>query len=201
MLKQLKCLKLKKVSGLDGLPARLLKDSAVVIADCVTHLVNLFIKSGTVPSEWKQAKVVPLFKSGNKDDLDNYRPISILPILSKILEKAVFHQLHSYLSENSLLSPYQSAFRANHSTQLAITFFTDKTRGHMDKGLLTGAVFIDLKRAFDTVPHDGLLNKLFRYGIQDQPLSRFESYLTNRTQSVSIENHLSSAANISSGVP
>ena len=98
-LKQLKCLKLKKVSGLDGLPARLLKDSAVVIADCVTHLVNLFIESGTVPSEWKQAKVVPLFKSGNKDDLDNYRPMSILPILSKILEKAVFHQLHSYLSE------------------------------------------------------------------------------------------------------
>ena len=71
----------------------------------------------------------------------------------------------------------------------------------MDKGLLTGAVFIDLKKVFDTVSHDGLLNKLFRYGIQDQPLSWFESYLTNRTQSVSIENHLSSAANISSGVP
>ena len=103
VLKQLKCLKLKKATGLDGLPARLLKDSAVVIADCVTHLINLSIKFGTVPSEWKQAKVVPLFKSGNKDDLDNYRPISILPILSKILEKAVFHQLHSYLSENSLL--------------------------------------------------------------------------------------------------
>ena len=137
----------------------------------------------------------------NKDDLDNYRPISILPILSKILEKAVFHQLHSYLSENSLLSPYQSGFRVNHSTQLAVTFFTDKIRGHMDKGLLTGAVFIDLKKAFDTVPYDGLLNKLFRYGIQDQPLSWFQSYLTNRTQSVSIGNHRSSAAYISSGVP
>ena len=84
---------------------------------------------------------------------------------------------------------------------MAIIFLTDKIRGHIDKGLLTGAVFIDLKKAFDTVPHDGLLNKLFRYGIQDQPLSWFESYLTNRTQSVSIENHLSSAANISSGVP
>ena len=71
----------------------------------------------------------------------------------------------------------------------------------MDKGLLTGAVFIDLKKAFDTVPYDGLLNKLFRYGIQDQSLSWFQSYLTNRTQSVSIGNHLSSAANISSGVP
>ena len=138
-----------------------------MIADCVTHLVNLSIKSGTVPSERKQAKVAPLFKSGNKDDLDNYRPISILPILSKILEKTVFHQLHSYLSENSLLSQYQSGFRANHSTQLAITFLTDKIRGHMDKGLLTGAVFIDLKKAFNTVLHDGLLNKLFRYGIQD----------------------------------
>ena len=172
-----------------------------MIADCVTHLVNLSIKSGMVPSEWKQAKVVPLFKSGNKDDLDNYRPISILPILSKILEKAVFHQLHSYRSKNSLLSPYQSGFRASHSTQFAITFLIDKIRGRMDKGLLTGAMFIDLKKAFDTVPHDGLLNKLFRYGIQDQPLSWFESYLTNRTQSVSIENHLSSAANISSGVP
>ena len=165
----------------------------VVLAVCVTHLINLSINSGVVPSEWKQAKVVPLFKSGNKDDLDNYRPLSILPILSKILEKAVFHQLHSYLSENSLLSSYQSGFRANHSTQLAVTFLTDKIRGHLDKGLLTGAVL-------DTVPHDGLLNKLFRYGIQDQPLSWFQSYLTNRTQSVSIENHLSSAANITSGV-
>ena len=201
VLKQLKCLKLKNATGIDGLPARLFKDSAVVIADRVTHLVNLSIKSGTVPSEWKQAKVVPLFNSGNKDDLDNYRPISILPILSKILEKAVFHQLHSYRSKNSLLSPYQSGFRASHSTQLTITFLIDKIRGRMDKGLLTGAMFIDLKKAFDTVPHDGLLNKLFRYGIQDQPLSWFESYLTNRTQSVSIENHLSSAANISSGVP
>ena len=201
VLKQLKCLKLKNATGIDGLPARLFKDSAVVIADRVTHLVNLSIKSGKVPSEWKQAKVVPLFKSGNKDDLDNYRPISILPILSTILEKAVFHKLHTYRSKNSLLSPYQSGFRASHSTQLAITFLIDKIRGRMDKGLLTGAMFIDLKKAFDTVPHDGLLNKLFRYGIQDQPLSWFESYLTNRTQSVSIENHLSSAANISSGVP
>ena len=172
-----------------------------MIADCVKHLLNLSIETGAVPSEWKQAKVVPLFKSGSKDDLDNYRPISILPILSKILEKAVFHQLHSYLSENSLLSPYQSGFRENHSTQMAVTFLTDKIRGNMDKGLLTGAAFIDLKKAFDTVPHDGLLNKLYRYGIQDQPLSWFESYLTNRTQRVSIENHLSSAANVSSGVP
>ena len=106
-----------------------------------------------------------------------------------------------YLSENSLLSPYQLGFRANHSSQLAVTFLTDKICGHMDKGLLTGAVFIDLKKAFDTVPHDGLLNKLHSYGIQDLPLSWFESYLSNRTQSVSIENHLSSAANISSGVP
>ena len=201
VLKQLKCLKLKKATGLDGLPARVLKDSAVVIADCVTHLINLSIETGVVMSEWKQAKGVPLFKSGNKDYLHNYRPISILPILSKILEKAVFHQVHSYLSENSLLSPYQSGFRANHSTRLAVTFLTDKIRGHMDKGLLTGTVFIDLKKAFDTVPHDGLLNMLYRYGIQDQPLSWFESYLTNRTQRVSIENHLSSAANISSGVP
>ena len=194
VLKQLKCLKLKKATGLDGLPARLLKDSAAVIADCVKHLLNLSIETGAVLSEWKQAKVVPLFKSGSKDDLDNCRPISVLPILSKILEKAVFHQLHSYLSENSLLSPYQSGFRENHSTQMAVTFLTDKIRGNMDKGLLTGAAFIDLKKAFDTVPHDGLLNKLYRYGIQDQPLSWFESYLTNRTQRVSIENHLSSAA-------
>ena len=70
------------------------------------------------------------------------------------------------------------------------TFLTDKIRGNMDKGLIMGAAFIDLKKAFDTVPHDGLLNKLYRYGIQDQPLSWFESYLTNRTQGVSIENHL-----------
>ena len=81
-------------------------------------------------------------------------------------------------------------------SRLLPSFLRDKIRGHMDKGLVTGAVFIDLKKAFDTVPHDGLLKKLYRYAIQDLPLSWFEAYLSNRTQSVSIKNHLSSAANI-----
>ena len=113
-----------------------------------------------------------MFKSVNKVGLGNFRPISTLHILSKILEKTVFQQLQS---ENSLLALYQSGFRANHSTQLAVTFsLRTKFRGHMDKELLTGAVLIDLLKAFDTVSHDGF-DKLCRYGIQNQPPSWFEN--------------------------
>ena len=140
-----------------------------------------------VPDDWKQAKIIPLYKSGRKDDPSNYRPISILSVISKIVERAMMVQFQQYSFEHKLLSLYQSGFRKNYSTQLALAYFCDSIRQNVNNGLLTGAVFVDLKKAFDTISHVGLLRKLYRYGVRDWPLSWFRNYLSNRTQAVCID--------------
>ena len=104
-----------------------------------------------MPTEWKVAKVLPLFKPGSTPEIDNYTPISILPILSKILEKKVHKQLVSHLESQNLLFDYQFGFRSNRSCELAVTYFIDHIRREAKNGKLTGALFIDLSKAFDTV--------------------------------------------------
>ena len=118
ILKELKNLKRKKASGLDNFPPGLLKDAAHVLTKPLTFIINFFIETGVVPSEWKVAKVIPLYKSGSLAEIDNYRPISILPSLSKILEKIVYKQLMAHLERHSLLFEYQFGFRPNRSTEL-----------------------------------------------------------------------------------
>ena len=103
--------------------------------------------------EWKATTVIPLFKSCSMVEHDSYRPISILPVLSKILERIVFKQLLSHLENNGLLSSFQLGFRSKRSTELAVTYFTDIIRKEVDNGNILGAVFIDLSKAFDTVSH------------------------------------------------
>ena len=201
ILKQLRDLKVKKATGLDGIPARFLKDSATVIAPTVTFLVNLSLSTGSVPDEWRKARVVPLYKSGGRENMDNYRPISILPVLSKILEKAVNFQLQQYLKKLDLLSPAQSGFRQHHSTESAVIYFTDEIRRNADAGRLTGALFVDLKKAFDTVPHKELISKLERFGFVDNSIAWFTNYLSNRFQVVSLGNNLSSPLAVENGVP
>lgn len=198
---QLRKLKISKANGLDCIPNRLLIDGASHICSSLTHIINLSISTGVFPSEWKTAKVIPLFKSGNKTDMDNYRPISILPAVSKIIERAVYQQLYQHLDKHNLLCPFQSGFRKNFSTQTAVTLFTDTIRRNMDLGLLTGAIYIDLKKAFDTIDHQLLLQKLCCYGLSDQAQKWFCSYLNKRNQRVQINNILSSIAEMHSGVP
>ena len=142
------------------------------------------IETGLVPSDWKIAKVIPVFKSGNKSDLDNYRPISVLPILSKLLEKFVHKQLIDLLEKNCMLFNFQFGFRPKRSTELAVTLLTDHIRKEADKGSLTGAIFVDLSKALDTVSHSSLLNKLPSFGIHGTELNWFTDYLFNRNQFV-----------------
>ena len=201
ILKQLRDLKVKKATGLDGIPARFLKDSAAVIAPTVTFLVNLSLSTGSVPDEWKKARVVPLYKSGGRENMDNYRPISILPVLSKILEKVVNFQLQQYLKKFDLLSPAQSGFRQHHSTESAVIYFTDEIRRNADAGRLTGALFVDLKKAFDTVPHKELISKLERFGFVENSILWFTNYLSNRSQVVSLGTNLSGPLAVEHGVP
>ena len=113
-------LKTKKAIGLDKISARLLKDSADVITPCLTLLFNNSLSSAVFPAIWKKGKVVPIFKSGDRTSVNNYRPITILPVLSKIIEKAVHHQLYTFLKENNLLAPEQFGFRPNFSTEVTL---------------------------------------------------------------------------------
>ena len=110
----------------------MMKDAAVVVVKPLTRILNESLSQGTVPSERKYAEITTLYKKGMSTDMDNYRPISVLPVVSKVLERVVHHQLHSFLSEHKLLSPFQCGFRRNHSTEFAAIAFSDYIRHGMD---------------------------------------------------------------------
>ena len=198
---QLRKLKTKKSAGHDELPPKLLKDSASTIAGPLSHIINISLKSGIVPSEWKFAKIIPLHKSGSKTTANNYRPISILSVASKIMERAVHIQLIEYLESNCLLSKNQFGFRKGRSTELATTLLTDNIRKDADKGKLVGALFIDLSKAFDTLGHAVLLSKLQAYGIMDSELNWFTSYLFDRKQVCYYDGEQSDIQSVRCGVP
>ena len=142
----------------------------------------------TVPSEWKKARMIPLYRSGPVNEPENYRPISILPILSKLLGRAVQEQIQDYLEERSLISKFQFGYRPNRSTQQATILLTDKIRFEANDKKLVGALFLDLSKAFDTISHSVLLNKLKAYVINNEELEWFASYLFYRSQVVDINN-------------
>ena len=150
----------------------------IVVKDKMERACLLIdMSTGIVPDEWKQARVVPLHKSGGQEVMDNYRPIATLPVISKIAEKAVNVQLQQYSHHHGLLNAFQSGLRRHHSTLTAVTYFCDSIRRSMDAGKLTGALFIDLKKAFDTVPHDDVICKLRRFGLEKNSLVWMASYL------------------------
>ena len=187
----LKSLKPNKAVGLDKLSARLLKDASNVIAQTLTGLINKSFSDGVFPRVWKCAKVIALFKDGDKSIKDNYRPISILPTISKIIERSAHIQLSSFLEVNRLLSQSQFGFRLKRSTPAALIDFTDQVLENMDKGCVTGTVFLDLRKAFDTVDHLLLINKLKSLGVAGKSLEWFRSYLTGRVQKTMCVNALS----------
>jgi hypothetical protein len=198
---QLKQIKKNKSTGLDNLPAQLIKDSATAISKPITFMINLSLRTAIVPTKWKKSKIVPIYKSGPADKEENYRPISILPILSKLMEKAVHHQLLEYLENHKLLTNYQFGYRKRKSTQSASTLLTDNIRKSIDKGELVGSVFVDLTKAFDTISHDLLLNKMNTYGIREKEYDWFANYLFCRSQRIAMDNRMSTEFFLTSGVP
>jgi len=139
-----------------------------------------------VPSLLKIAKICPIYKSGQKDECSNYRPISILPSFSKILEKLVANRLEQYLSKFKILTPSQFGFRPNYSTSMALTSLYDKISKAIDDNKFAIGVFIDLQKAFDTIDHNILLAKLYFYGICGLSYEWFKDYLSDRQQLVTI---------------
>ena len=198
---QLKQLRTNKAIGLDNISARLLKDSASVTSKSLTKLFNQSLVTYTFPSLWKFGKVSALFKKGDRFDPSNYRPITVLPTLSKILEKAVHNQLYPFLNDNKIITSKQFGFRPKLSAKTALTHFTDNVLLNMDSGRLTGAVFLDLSKAFDTVNHNLLLHKLRSVGLSEVSVNWFQSYLANRKQRTSVGDTLSVALPITVGVP
>lgn len=163
-----------KSTGIDDISARFIKDAAIVLTKPITYIINLSITSGIVPDELKSARVKPLFKKNSRTEVGNYRPVSILCIISKLLEKSVYKQLESYFIKNNLLYEFQSGFRSAYSTDTCLVHLFDHIKFQTARGLYTGMVMIDLQKAFDTVDHLILCSKLQAMGVKN--IKWFESY-------------------------
>ena len=199
--KLLKEIDTSKATGIDQIPAKFLKDAAPVISVHITKIINLSIKTETFPSECKIAKLKPLYKKGAKTEPENYRPISLLPLISKIIEKSIHDQLLDHLTKSNLLYTHQSGFRANHSTDTCLSQLTNMIINGVEKGKHTGMILIDLQKAFDTLNHEILLGKMKCIGLSESSVRWFRSYLAERTFFVSLDNTLSEPGRINCGVP
>ena len=199
--KEIVKLKRKKATGLDGIPTFILKDCAEVLKTPLTNIVNNSLSSGIYPTDWKISKLIPVFKSGSSAEVENYRPISVIPAVSKIIERIIHRQFSVYLEESDLLTDCQFGFRRKRSTELAATLFVDNIKSKVNDGAMVGAVFIDLSKAFDTISHSKLLQKLEMYGVTGVELAWFSDYLFNRNQRVQYDNFLSSEEKVFCGVP
>ena len=157
--------------------------------------------TGIFPNELKKANVVPIFKSGDDMVFSNYRPVSVLPIFSKLLERLVYNRLIKFINDNKLLYDYQFGFQRGKSTQLAVMMLVDKITEALDNKECVIGIFLDFSKAFDTVDHEILLLKLEKYGIQGTELQWLNDYLSNRRQYVTCSNYKSSFGTITCGVP
>ena len=178
--KIIKKLEPKKSSGHDGISNKLIKDLCDVISHPLTLIFNQSLQTGIFPSSMKWADITPLYKSKSKYEKTNYRPISLLLTISKILEKAVYSRTYNFLEQNQTLYNSQYGFRTQHSCQDAISELVGKILKNMEEQKYTMAVFIDLSKAYDTLEHKILFAILYRYGIRGLTLEWVRSYLTNR---------------------
>lgn len=190
-----------KASGLDGLGPKIIKLAAQVLSPSIATLINKSIATGQFPAQLKHAKVHPIHKGGEKSNPSNYRPISILPTISKIIEKHVNKHLMAFLNKYKLLHENQSGFRPKHSCQTALVKLIDDWMECIDKGDMIGALFIDFRKAFDLVDHKILLHKLSLYKFDSSSLEWFRSYLSSRQQTIDSEKGLAEYTTVISGVP
>ena len=190
-----------KATGVDNFQVKLLKLAASEISSSLTYLFNLSLKTGKFPAEWKLARITPIHKKGPKTDQGNYRPVSILPVISKFIERLVHNQFNDYLVQNDLLCIQQSGFRKKHSCQTSLHRLHEQLYDDLFNGKVVGLVALDLRKAFDTVDHNIMLSKLHYYGVTNTEYDWFKSYLEDRYQICSIFNNMSDSQKITCGVP
>ena len=194
-------LKSSKSCGIDNIDSYILKLVKDELVPVITHLVNLSVKYKVFPNQWKLAKVIPLHKKDDTVLAKNYRPVALLPITSKILERAVFCQVIEYFESNHLIHPSHHGFRSMHNTSTALLQMFDTWLEALENDEISAVIMLDLSAAFDVVDHDILIEKLKLYGLDSATLTWFDSYLSGRSQKVFIEGSLSDSLSLEAGVP
>lgn len=190
-----------KSTGPDRISATMLRSTAASIAPSLTKLFNLSIATGCFPTGWKCARITPIFKSADPALPSNYRPISILPIVSKVLERHIYNLVFDHLAISSPISISQWGFMPNRSTTSALCNLSHDCLKCLDDGSEIGSVFFDLRKAFDSVPHAALLDKLLALQLNNYLLQWIHSYLANRSQTVVVGGEESTMLPVVSGVP
>ena len=188
-------------AGWDGFTANIIKKSSLNLKRPLLHVINLSFSTGIFPSELKVARVIPLFKSGLSTLFSNYRPVSVLPALSKIFERLLYIRLLKFINDNNVLYRFQFGFREGHSPNLALILLVDKISRALEEGDYVLGLFLDFSKAFDTVNHEILFTKLEFYGVRGISLNLFKSYLCGRHQFVEYNGASSGKSGIVCGVP
>ena len=183
------------------IPIKLIKRSAHVFTPTLAKYYNILMSAGRFPDDLKIGKISPIYKKGNEEFIENYRPVSTLPIFGKLFEKIIYSRLYSYCISKGILNENQFGFRKAHSTSHAINFSIDEIRKSLKNGEHVLGIFIDLSKAFDTINHSKLLMKLSRYGIRGSALSLLTSYLADRTQYTHVLGEFSDKVHVRYGVP
>lgn len=197
----LKKLKVRAAGGIDGIPVRVLQTLDVYVAKPLADLINMIILTNEVPEHFKKAEIVPIFKANEKTIISNYRPISLISNLAKIFERVLHIRLIKFIGKNKLLHKNQFGFRKNLSTSDALQLFSDTIFQNLDASKPSMAIFLDLAKAFDTVDHKKLLQKLEKIGIRGVALNIIRSYLTNRKQVVKLDETFSDELIVQTGIP
>ena len=190
-----------KACGPSSIPGDILQLIKLEISSPISKLINLSLQTGFHPTKLKLAKVIPIHKKGSKMSISNYRPISLLSNINKVFEKIVFHRVYKFVENNDALYKHQYGFRKKYSTNHALISITEQIRKALDSNKYAIGVFVDFQKAFDTVDHNILLQKLERYGIRGNINNWFRSYLQDRNQFVSILGHDSNKRTLTYGVP
>ena len=172
-----------------------------MFAHYLSAIINISFVTGIFPDLCKVAKVIPVFKKDDPLNCLNYRPISLLPVFSKIFEKVIYKRMYEYLEKNKLIYNCQFGFRANHSTNHALISMTEKLKTLLDSKHIVAGVYIDLEKAFDTVNHEILCDKLNYYGLRGKINQLIKSFLSNREQFVYINGYESPKEKVTYGVP
>ena len=197
----LKCLDVSKATGPDGLSAKILKEAAPCIASPLSKLINMSLSKQVFPSEWKKANVTPIHKSGSTSECGNYRPISLLSCVSKVMERVVFKCLFNFCRDNLVITDKQSGFTPNDGAINQWVYLYHQFSKAIDEQKEIRVVFGDITKAFDKVYHPALLQKLANVGIAEEALAWVENYLSNRIQRVVINGESSSWGHVEAGVP
>ena len=201
LAKIINSLNASKASGPNSIPTRLIHTASLILVPVLTKLINKSLTKGIFPSILKLAEICPIFKKGDLDDCGNYRPISLLSNIGKILEKVMYSRISTFLEECNILFDNQFGFRKNHSTNHALVNMIEQIKQNLDNKMYTCGVFVDLEKAFDTVNHNILIKKLEHYGIRGPYNEWLKTYLTERKQTVTIGESKSFQGKITCGVP